>query len=136
MAAVLTGLLSWIPIAYLATVRKDGAPRLHPVCPVIADGRMFIAVAETSPKRFDLHRDGRYALHALPGKRDDEFYATGTASRHDDEATRQLVSDAAGHQIHSSDWLFELHFDHVMTAYWEKQGQPGTYAVREMWRQS
>jgi hypothetical protein len=136
MAAVLTELLGWIPIVYLATVRKDGAPRLHPVVPIIADGRLFIAVPETSPKRFDLYRDGRYALHALPGKRDDEFYATGTATRHDDGATRQLVSDAAGHHIRSSDWLFELHVDHVMTAYWENRGQPDTYAVREVWHSS
>ena len=25
-------------IAYLATLRKDGSPRLHPVCPVLAGG--------------------------------------------------------------------------------------------------
>lgn len=136
MAAVLTSLLNWIPIVYLATVRKDGAPRLHPVCPVIADGRIFIAVPETSPKRLDLHRDGRYALHALPDKRDDEFYVTGTDKRAEDDATRELVSGAAGHHIRASDWLFELHIDHAMTAYWEKQGQPATYAVREMWRRS
>lgn len=84
MAQVLLGLLDWIPITYLATVRRDGSPRVHPVCPIIAGGRMFVAVAgssapEPSPKRFDLARDGRYAMHALPGKRDDEFYITGRA---------------------------------------------------------
>jgi hypothetical protein len=27
-----------VGLGYLATVRKDGAPRVHPVCPVIAYG--------------------------------------------------------------------------------------------------
>jgi hypothetical protein len=31
-------------IAYLATVRKDGAPRLHPVVPIFAHGRLLVAV--------------------------------------------------------------------------------------------
>ena len=60
-------------------MRRDGSPRVHPVCPVIAVGRLFVAVPVWSPKRFDLKRDGRYAMHALPGKRDDEFYVTGCA---------------------------------------------------------
>ena len=34
-------------LAYLATTRKDGAPRVHPVCPVIAGGRLFVATAPT-----------------------------------------------------------------------------------------
>ena len=68
MMKLLLEILDWIPITYLATVRDDGAPRVHPVCPIIAEGRMFVAVAATSPKRLDLKRDGRYAMHALPGK--------------------------------------------------------------------
>jgi hypothetical protein len=28
-------------VAYLATVRKDGSPRVHPVTPIIGDGRLF-----------------------------------------------------------------------------------------------
>ena len=27
-----------VGLAFLATVRKDGAPRLHPVCPVLSSG--------------------------------------------------------------------------------------------------
>jgi hypothetical protein len=139
MAQVLRTQLAWIPIAYLATVRRDGSPRVHPVSPVLAGDGMYIAVAGSSApnpsaKRFDLARDGRYALHALPGKRDDEFYVTGHARRIEDAPTRRLVSDAAGHTIRDDDWIFELRFDYAMTAYWEHVGQPGTYAVRTEWR--
>jgi hypothetical protein len=135
MADILSKLLDWIPITYLATVRREGAPRVHPVCPIIAGGRMFVAVAETSPKRFDLARDGRYAMHALPGKRDDEFYITGRTRRVEDAETRALVSDTAAHTIRDSDWIFEFEIEVAMTAYWENVGQPDTYAVRQFWRE-
>src|SRR5205814_8779723 len=65
-----------IPIDYLATVRKDGSPRVHPVSPRFAGGRLFVAIEHGSPKRFDLRRTARYALHALPpqiGPSYDEF---------------------------------------------------------------
>jgi hypothetical protein len=139
MAQVLRTILDWIPIAYVATVRKDGSPRVHPFCPVFANGGLYIAVNEMSPKRWDLKNDGRYAMHALPGKPegtrgDGEFYATGRARFVGDQGTRDAVSQAAGHTIHASDWLFELGLDYVMTAYWENMGQPDTYAVRKEWR--
>ena len=53
-------------MAFLATVRRDGAPRLHPVCPVLSSDRLFVLITPTSPKRHDLLRDGRYALQTIP----------------------------------------------------------------------
>lgn len=140
MAQLLRTLLDDVPIAYLATVRRDGSPRVHPFCPVIADGRMFIAVPEWSPKRFDLKNDGRYAMHGMPGPPregsagDDEWYATGRARLASTATERAAVTEAAGHEILPDDSLFELSLDYVMTAYWEKVGQPGSYAVRKEWR--
>jgi len=139
MAAVLLDQLGWIPIAYLATVRRDGSPRVHPVCPVLAGDGMYVAVAgesapQPSAKRFDLARDGRYALHAMPGKRDDEFYVTGRARLVKDAAERRLVVETAKHHIREDDWVFELGIDYAMTAYWEKIGEPDTYPVRTEWR--
>ena len=133
MAEVLAKSLAWIPITYLATVRRDGAPRVHPICPIIGKGRMFVAVNQTSPKRLDLKNDGRYAMHALPGKRDEEFYMTGRVTFFDDAPTRELVTRLAAHTVHDSDWLFEFKIERVMTAWWEKQGQPNTYAERRFW---
>ena len=40
-----------VGLAFLATVRQDGAPRLHPVCPVLSNGRLFVLITPTSPKR-------------------------------------------------------------------------------------
>jgi len=68
-----------VGLAFLATLRKDGAPRLHPVCPVLSDHRLFVLIIPNSPKRHDLLRDGRYALQTFPQPKpgSDEFYIAG-----------------------------------------------------------
>jgi uncharacterized pyridoxamine 5'-phosphate oxidase family protein len=50
-------------VAYLATVRKDGSPRMHPFTPIIGEGHFFVFMEPTSPKGFDLRRDPRFAVH-------------------------------------------------------------------------
>src|SRR5262245_37474924 len=94
--------------AYLATVRADGGPRVHPVSPVIAEGGLFCFVIP-SPKRRDLERDGRYAMHSYPGDRTaDEAYLAGRVRRVVDAD----LADRMG-KLHRAaptiDWrLFEL----------------------------
>jgi hypothetical protein len=130
------------PISYLATVRPDGWPRLHPFCPIIAGGRLFAAIPRSSPKGGDLRRDGRCAVHALPGPEDDELCLRATAVEvTDDDATRALVRgvvtrSGVGGMIESvaHDPLFELDLDQVDVAHWVDVGQPGTRAVRRRWR--
>lgn len=123
-------------IAYLATVRKDGSPRVHPISPIVAEGRLFVATAPTSPKRLDQVRDGRYMMHALPGKDDAEFWIRGRARRVQNGNTRAAVTDAAGHAVRAEDWIFEYDIEEAMMAYWENVGQPDTRPVREFWRES
>jgi hypothetical protein len=68
-------------IAFLATSRRDGSPRVHPVSPDIVDGHLLVFMEPTSPKGHDLRRDARYALHAhvAPYAPDGEFVCRGTA---------------------------------------------------------
>ena len=81
-------------MAYLATVRPDGGPRVHPLSPVITpDGLYAFVVA--SPKRHDLERDGRYALHSYPPEdSDDEAYLTGVAYPVTDPVVIQRLAGA------------------------------------------
>ena len=70
-----------IGLAFLATVRPDGGPRVHPVCPVISDAGLHLLIV-AGPKRQDLRRDGRYALHSEtcpPPRQDDGFALAGRA---------------------------------------------------------
>ncbi len=51
-------------IAYQATLRLDGSPRVHPVSPWIAAGLLCVSFRATSPKVNEVARDARYALHS------------------------------------------------------------------------
>ncbi|MGQ0434709.1 MAG: pyridoxamine 5'-phosphate oxidase family protein [Microthrixaceae bacterium] len=125
-------------LAYLATVRADGAPRVHPFCPIFADGRLFAAIPRTSPKGNDLRRDDRYVIHALPfGHDDGEFSLRGRAREVSDADTRATVQAAVaatgvGGMVESvSHDQFDI--ERADVARWENVGQPGTYAVRRRW---
>ncbi|MGX6605404.1 pyridoxamine 5'-phosphate oxidase family protein [Micromonosporaceae bacterium Da 78-11] len=98
-------------MGYLATVRADGSPRLHPVSPVITDAGLYCFVVD-SPKRRDLERDGRYALHSYPPEEsDDEAYLTGRAIPVIDPLVVTDLADAL-HAAPDVDWrLFELLID-------------------------
>ena len=88
-----------VGLAFLATVREDGAPRLHPVCPVLSNDRLFVLVTPASPKRRDLLRDGRFALQSFPQPKagSDEFYISGKADLVDDQAARRCASRRQAH---------------------------------------
>src|SRR3954465_13641052 len=58
-------------MGYLATVRADGGPRIHPMPPVLTDDGLYCFIVN-SPKGRDLERDGRYALHLYPREESDE----------------------------------------------------------------
>ena len=85
-------------VAYLGTARPDGSPRIHPVTPIIGEGRLFIFMEPTSPKGTDLRRDGRYALHSLVTDADGtggEFLVRGRATPVEDDATRAIAAQVA-----------------------------------------
>lgn len=64
---------------YLATVSAVGRPRVHPVNPLIHDGRLFAFIMPT-PKLADLRGTGEYALHSSQTETvDDEFMLAGRA---------------------------------------------------------
>ncbi len=81
-----------VGLAFLATVRRDGGPRVHPMCPVITDEGLYAFIVP-SPKRYDLLRGGRYAMHAFPpAQNEDAFYFTGGAAAPPDRTLRQSIA--------------------------------------------
>ena len=120
-----------VGLGYLATVRKDGGPRVHPVCPVIANDGLYLFIGNQTPKLHDLLRDGRYALHSFPRPDvDDEFAVSGRVRRVNDAAVRQIVYDAytATGAFTSNDTLFELWLERVLHAkYGPRPSWPPVY---------
>ncbi|MGZ4677393.1 MAG: pyridoxamine 5'-phosphate oxidase family protein [Acidimicrobiia bacterium] len=112
-----------VGLAFLATVRADGGPRLNPMCPLLADDRVFAFIVP-GPKCRDLDRDGRYAMHSFPcPTNEDAFMLTGTATRvADPELRRRLVAQFLGERsdlsIGEADMaeqaLFEFGVDRVL----------------------
>ena len=84
-----------VGLAFLATVRRDARPRLHPMCPLLTDEGVFAFIIP-SPKQYDLRRDGIYAMHSFPcPDNEDAFNFTGTAQLVVDPTVR----DALGQQF-------------------------------------
>ena len=117
-------------LAFLATVRADGGPRLHPVCLVIAEGGLFGLIVP-SPKQGDLLRDGRYALHTFPSAdQDDELYLTGRATVVDDPDRAGAVRRAylaTGATSSEDERIFEFHLEHVLLSQYKPRGEPDNW---------
>jgi hypothetical protein len=118
-------------LGFLATVRRDGGPRLHPVCPVVAHGGLYVFIGNHSPKLHDLRRDGRYALHSFPAADvDDEFYVAGRAVVVESPAVRDQVYETylAQGTTTSDDTLFELLVERALhAAYGPRPSWPPVY---------
>jgi hypothetical protein len=118
-------------MAYLGTVRRDGGPRIHPVSPMVVDGQLYCLLLDT-PKRRDLERDGRYALHSYPAEdADDEAYLSGWATPVPDHAQVNRVTRAVNADTNGRWRLFVLSIDVVALTrrelgYWRT-------AQREVW---
>jgi hypothetical protein len=125
-----------VGLAFLATVRRDGGPRLHPVCPVLSSDRLFVLITAESPKRQDLLRDGRYALQSFPQPKpgSDEFYVTGRALLVEDAAARAAILRDAKHMADASETAFELLLDRVMHTRWEHVLTPQMRSSHRVWR--
>lgn len=99
------------PPAYLATVRKSGAPRVHPVTPVISADGLFVFMEPTSPKGRDLRERGWFALHNGVPDTDGsggEFFVSGGGFIEEDPGVRAKVSQAASYEPAGRYILFEL----------------------------
>jgi Pyridoxamine 5'-phosphate oxidase len=101
-------------VAYLATLRKDGSPRVHPVTPIVGDGYLFVFMEPTSPKGYDLRRDGRYAIHSAvsdSSRASGEFSISGRAEFIDTPPLRALASKLASYALADRYILFAMNIE-------------------------
>jgi hypothetical protein len=98
--------------AYLGTLRKLGAPRVHPVTPIFTATGLFLFMEPTSPKGRDLKQRGWFALHnGVPDNAGTggEFYLSGRGISVDDPDIWSQVADSASYAPADRYILFELH---------------------------
>lgn len=108
---------------FLATVRKDGSPQLHPVAPHILGGELCVFVVIYSSKHGDLERDGRYALHAIPAGPDNrEFLVSGRARAVRDAEERAVAVAESGRHINDWETLFAFDIEKALGTSWSNWG--------------
>lgn len=98
--------------AYLATIRRSGSPRVHPVTPIFTDAGLFLFMEPTSPKGRDLRERKSFALHnGVPDNAGSggEFFLAGRGLIVEDVDIWSEVADSAGYEPADRYILFELH---------------------------
>ncbi len=112
-------------VAYLATVRADGGPRVHPVTPILGE-QLFLFMEPTSPKGKDLQRDPRYSLHCAvedSSGGQGEFYVRGQARLVQDAGLRVQAIEAATYNPAERYILFVLSVEFAFMNIYEN-GEP------------
>lgn len=88
-------------VLLIATVRRDGTPRLSPVEPFVMDGDLLLSMLWQSRKARDLMRDPRILVHSIVTSRDGgdgELKMRGTAQVEDDPfLQRRYATAVAAH---------------------------------------
>jgi len=132
-----------VGLEFLSTVRRDGGPRVHPVCPLLTDSGIYAFIVP-SPKCDDLRRDRRFALHSYPtDDNEDAFYLTGIAYEVDDPEVRERIAhqflaeragiDLGDHPL-SEQTLFEFRVASCLLTRTDGHGDPNPR--HEIWHAS
>ena len=85
-------------VVLVATIRRDGTPRLSPVEPFVMDGDLWLSMLWRSTKAADLIRDPRILVHGVVTSRDGEegeFKVRGQARSEKDSAVQRRYAGAS-----------------------------------------
>ena len=121
-------------VGYLATVRPDGTPQVHPVSPTLRNNRLFVFMYPTSPKAHDLQRGSAYMLHCAVEGNDGgqgEFYVRGTARQTLDPADWELVRPGHSDEFNTKYILFEFSVEQAFSMIYV-----GDSDVKNRWKQT
>ena len=112
-------------VMYLATVKQDGYPRVHPFTPFVGSGRLFAFMEPTSPKAKDLQRNGKYSMHSLVTDMrgtNGEFQISGDATQVSDSASREAAIAACPYRASNTPFdryvLFEFKINRCLTNFY------------------
>ena len=80
-------------LVLVATLRRDGWPRISPVEPIVMQGQIYLGMMPNSMKSVDLRRDPRVLVHSVVTDKDGKdgeakLYGTATEITDADERER------------------------------------------------
>jgi hypothetical protein len=140
LASLVRGRFDAHGLGLLATLRRDGSPRISGLEPLFALDELWLGMMPRSLKALDLVRDGRFSLHSATTDKqvtNGDARISGTTLRIDDEATfarfREAFAAATGYpppegpfELFRAD-VHELSMvkpagDHLEIDFWSEKG--------------
>lgn len=119
----------------IATLRKDGSPRISGIEAQFLEGDLWFGSMADALKARDLQRDPRFALHSGTGDASDwqgDAKLAGRAEEITDPERMKEISEAMGHP-QSGPWhLFRGELHEVSTV---RLGDPADHLVIDSWRE-
>jgi Pyridoxamine 5'-phosphate oxidase len=116
-------------VVLVATIRRDGSPRVSPVEPLFWRGDLWLSMGWRTRKTEDLTRDARILVHSIITGRegeDGEFKVRGTAFADDDADVQREYAAAVRREL---GWqpepgrfhLFRIELDDVTFIRWDSE---------------
>ena len=136
-AAAVRGLLEAHKHKTLATLRKDGSPRISGTEADIVDGDVWFGSMWGARKARDLQRDPRFALHSgtedPPGGKGDAKLS-GRVEEVKDDARKRALAGAQGNEPSGAPDYHLFRAD-IAEAVITRVGEPADHLVIELWRE-
>jgi len=114
-------------VVLVATIRRDGSPRVSPVEPLFWRDDLWLSMGWRTHKAADLQRDNRILVHSIVSSREvegGEFKVRGTAAADDSASVQRDYADAVQQEL---GWrpepgrfdLFRIDVDDVTFIHWD-----------------
>jgi hypothetical protein len=124
----------------MATLRKDGSPRISGTEATFAHGELWLGAMHGSMKALDLRRDPRLALHSAtidppddPTAWEGDAKLAGRAEEVTDPERKAAVASAEGGEAPPGPYhLFRVDVTEVVLV---RVGDPADHLVIELWRE-
>lgn len=125
-------------LGLLATLRKDGSPRISGIEPAFWEGHLWLGMMDRSRKSADLRRDPRFALHSATADKElaeGDAKVSGRAVEVTDEEEKKRfltrLTEATGN---SPPEPFDLYVADVTELSMLTLGEPRDHLVVRWWR--
>jgi hypothetical protein len=119
----------------IATLRKDGSPRISGIECRFIEGELWFGSMPNALKARDLQRDPRFALHSGTGDASDwngDAKVSGRAEEITDPDRLTEIFAAMGHPQSGPSHLFRAELSEVSTV---RLGDPADHLVIDSWRE-